>query len=327
MIGQFKDWVARKTASPIEFPVTVFDETLERPEDLEAKLKIIGLFTYRQGFECLPRSTETTDKGWGCLIRTGQMLLHECMRRHGAFKDEQTLREKFRDLPSETEAPFSIHNMVRGICNPNDKFTAGYWSPKQGSDAIKAVVANAHLEKPLLVLQAEGDGQLYNDEIMYSVEEAPTLILVPMRTSLSDRITHTAWATFKHLLSTNLCVGIVGGSPKRSYYFFGTAKGEKALYLDPHQETQKAYVSDATAGIVHETAQTVPQLEWKRIDSSMVVGFYVKDANEWQELSRHIFNIEKTGGDVLLRVADTRGAANTTARDDVESFGSEHSDG
>lgn len=42
----------------------------------------IAWFTYRKGFSPLYGSKSTTDAGWGCMIRTGQMLLHEALLRH-----------------------------------------------------------------------------------------------------------------------------------------------------------------------------------------------------------------------------------------------------
>jgi len=41
----------------------------------------IGWYTYRSGFEPIDGTAMTTDSGWGCMIRTGQMLAAEALKR------------------------------------------------------------------------------------------------------------------------------------------------------------------------------------------------------------------------------------------------------
>lgn len=51
-------------------------------EILEA-FESVTWFTYRRGFEVpLIKSTYTSDAGWGCMLRTGQMLLFQALSKH-----------------------------------------------------------------------------------------------------------------------------------------------------------------------------------------------------------------------------------------------------
>jgi hypothetical protein len=59
-------------------------------------------FTYRK--DMVPIGGLTTDAGWGCMIRTGQMMVHEALRR---LKNHDCI-ELFLDNPS---AKYSIHNI------------------------------------------------------------------------------------------------------------------------------------------------------------------------------------------------------------------------
>lgn len=52
-------------------------------EEITSRNSMITWFTYRKGFtKGLCNTKITSDAGWGCMIRTGQMLVHEALRRH-----------------------------------------------------------------------------------------------------------------------------------------------------------------------------------------------------------------------------------------------------
>lgn len=44
-------------------------------------VRSLGWYTYRSGFEAIEGTTYTSDAGWGCMIRTGQMMAAEALRR------------------------------------------------------------------------------------------------------------------------------------------------------------------------------------------------------------------------------------------------------
>ena len=94
----------------------------------QQELKKVLWFTYREGFSILPcsdprRNSYSSDRGWGCMIRAGQMMLSEVLKRniftingeyhtglveHSLFK----ICEYFSDLnKNPEETPFSIHNV------------------------------------------------------------------------------------------------------------------------------------------------------------------------------------------------------------------------
>jgi hypothetical protein len=296
---------------PLEYPLMVFGCAMADAEALDATLASLFVWTYRADFTApLPRSTLHTDKGWGCLIRTCQMMLSRVLQRHGEFQPTY-----FMD---DAAAPFSIHRLVAAVANPKKAFEPKFWGPTQGCEAIRSTVLEAPLQRRIGVYTASR-GSIYNDEVLFVLKQSPVLILMPVTTNARERITQVVFQLLEHLLASRHCVGVVGGVPKRSYYFVGSA-GQRLLYLDPHVRTQPAYASNDTIGVTQETAATVSCVEWKRLDPSMLIGFYVKNVEEYAELTTHL--LQWGDEDSFFQVEECRGGGRESKAsvDDVETW-------
>jgi len=217
-----RDLFERRKA-PIEYPCSVLSVKLNSKDDLDKELKENWLLlTYRSQFKTpLPRSSLTSDKGWGCLIRTCQMMLAKVLRVHCG----STSATYFRDI-DDPSAPFSIHNFVRAVSSQSHSFEPSFWSPSQGCEALRTTVANAVTRgciKPSLTVFIARGGTISNAEVSFRLEQlGSVLLLVPVRSGIGRNITQTAFMTIELLLKAPQCVGIVGGVPKRSYYIIGT---------------------------------------------------------------------------------------------------------
>ncbi|ESL09155.1 AUT2/APG4/ATG4 cysteine peptidase [Trypanosoma rangeli SC58] len=263
------------------------------------------LFTYRMNFSPLPHSLVTSDKGWGCLARSSQMLLAYAL---WCYSENGCRLEYFRDLDTAEGAPFSLHNMVRAVMKKTDVFSPEYWTPSQGCEAIRCCVNNAvdqRIIPPISVIVCS-QGCLLAREICASLESRPVLILAPMRCGVSRRMTQMMFFSLEYLLHSSACLGVVGGVPNRSYYILGSSC-QQLLYLDPHCMTQNALLScraEEETGIVTATASLIRCVQWDRLDTSCFFGFLVGSLAEWSVLRTRLEELQLQGLDQLLCVSD-----------------------
>ena len=57
-------------------------------------------FTYRRDFQVLAPYSQTSDAGWGCMLRSAQMVLGTCMRRHYLGRDWKFLHHNGKAIPA-----------------------------------------------------------------------------------------------------------------------------------------------------------------------------------------------------------------------------------
>lgn len=157
----------------------------------------------------------------------------------------------------------------------------------------------------------------------------PTLILVGIRLGI-DRVTPAYWEALKATLQLPQSVGIAGGRPSSSHYFFGI-QGDYLFYLDPH-DTRPAlpFHKDPTNFTEKEIdschTRRLRRLPLKEMDPSMLIAFLIKDEDDWKNWRRAIGT---ASGKPVVHVADQEpslhghGTVRKSAVDDVETFDDE----
>jgi len=251
----------------------------------------------------------TTDCGWGCMIRTGQTLLANALLnlhlgRQWRFSGENNethdqIVSWFIDCPSH---PFSIHRIVdKGRILSSKK--AGEWfGPSAAARSIQALCGE--FDAGLKVHIGSNSGDIYENDVFKVAKDKdgnfqPILILLGVRLGI-ENINKLYWSSLKSILQSEESVGISGGRPSSSHYFFGF-QGDYLFYLDPHlpqpallhEDKLENSVSDSTEIISSLDIQSVHTKKLRKIhlsevDPSMLLGFLIKSEDEWLNWKKKI---------------------------------------
>ncbi|CAE7261280.1 ATG4D [Symbiodinium sp. KB8] len=201
----------------------------------------------------------TTDAGWGCMVRTAQMLLaHAWQRALGGpvWADlslpptEQpchpVVLRWFSDLPMDWH-PFSMHQVVNRGKAAYGMRPGEWYGPHKVALVMRDLLARQARQADGFVRCAVAqDATVFIDQLhelcVDASREGSTMqwesalmLWVPLRLGLGPTIDPAFVPFVRRLLSdVPQCVGIVGGTPRHSLYFVGVDPSGKLLYLDPH---------------------------------------------------------------------------------------------
>lgn len=279
--------------------------------------------TYRKGFEPLGPPKLTSDVNWGCMLRSGQMLLAQALvchhlGRHWRRKTAESNRKEylkilqcFGDSPAQ-ECPFSIHNILE-VGAPYGLVAGSWLGPYalcRSLEALAHTVRESIDEKSQCVLPMEihvvsgdADGErggapcICMDDVLSLCSRrdmwTPVLLLVPLVLGLdkvNSRYLPSLWATFTFPQS----LGILGGKPGASTYLVGV-QGDQTFYLDPHEVQQVMIITpeneDADSSSYH--CSGVKKMPLNAIDPSLALGFYCLDQADFEDLCKRASELEK----------------------------------
>eukprot|EP01064_Diplonema_japonicum_P038081 TRINITY_DN9118_c2_g1_i1.p1 TRINITY_DN9118_c2_g1~~TRINITY_DN9118_c2_g1_i1.p1 ORF type:complete len:331 (+),score=36.52 TRINITY_DN9118_c2_g1_i1:80-994(+) len=224
-------------------------------------------FSYRTGLEGMMNGG-TTDMGWGCMHRTGQMLLMRVLQSLGKGKG---CLEYFMD---RREAKYSVHQ----IAEVGEKYGKpfGTWL---GPSTLAFIVRDLFTEAKVEVVL----DQIIDDQAILSHFEnsspTPVLVLIPFMLGL-DRINPENESFLHNCLAAPFSTGLCGGTPNHALYLIGHSHSTSSiLCLDPHT-TQPAFTSISSLGcIASNSLESVSSL-----DTSCLLTFLVKTKDEANDL-------------------------------------------
>lgn len=276
-------------------------------EDFSSRL----WFTYRREFPPIPGTDITTDCGWGCMLRSSQMMLAQAvvthvLGRHWRYRrnnqteaSDYVHRQVVRWFGDRTAdaSPFSLHKLVQ-MGYESGKQAGDWYGPSSAAYILREALEGAcQTEQMLLDLRiyVAQDCTIYLEDVRTLCRGTRSngtplwralIILVPVRLG-GEQLNTTYIPCVKGMLSHPNCIGVIGGRPRHSLYFLGW-QGEKVIYLDPH------YVQEAVDVGTHDFPLDSYHCSWPRkmsfykMDPSCTMGFYCKTEDEFERFVKDV---------------------------------------
>ncbi|XP_043462794.1 cysteine protease ATG4B [Leptopilina heterotoma] len=245
-----------------EEPVWILGKKYNAMKELDAIRKNIQSklwFTYRKNFVPIGGfgSTFTSDKGWGCMLRCGQMVLGQALISLHLGKNwewtPETKDSTYLKILSRFEdrraAPFSIHQIA--LTGASEGKEVGQWfGPNTVAQVLKKLIVydewssitiHVALDNTLIIndvlrqckvegaTTAEADG---NIPLRAPSQWKPLLLLIPLRLGISE-INPIYINALKTSFQFPQSMGVIGGKPNLALYFIGCV-GDEVIFLDPH---------------------------------------------------------------------------------------------
>ncbi|KAK3575303.1 hypothetical protein QTP86_023425 [Hemibagrus guttatus] len=269
--GEFEDfpetsepvWILGKQSNAL----TEKDEILS---DITSRL----WFTYRKNFQAIGGTGPTSDTGWGCMLRCGQMILAEALvRRHlgreWRWVRGQQPREEYMSILNafidKKDSYYSIHQIAQmGV--GEGKSIGQWYGPNTVAQVLKKLsvfdtwsrlAVHVAMDNTVIIeeikrlcmpwLDFERGGYADPLEMNGYMEGAcamaledtavwkPLVLLIPLRLGLSD-INEAYIETLKQCFMMPQSLGVIGGKPNSAHYFIGFVDLEKAYDRVPREE-------------------------------------------------------------------------------------------
>jgi len=304
----------------------ILGQKVDSTQDGEVKQIISKIiwFSYREQFypimeDIFNKSAYTCDRGWGCMLRCGQMLLAQAIKSHLNYSlDPQPVgdAEKYNILSLFQDnildgyiSPFSIQQISR---QAYDYFglKPGEWFKPSNIMVTLSKLKDFHepLDLQNLKICICLDGTVFEDQIAQRVfknhnEEKKEnenfnpeiltqnkwdnslLLFIATKTGL-DEHNPLYLNTITKLMSFKQSIGMLGGKGSRAFYFFGV-QNKDLLYFDPH------WVQDAPSGLetLKQSLSTYFlnkcfQINIKDIDTSVGFGFYIRNQQDYDSFRK-----------------------------------------
>ncbi len=200
-------------------------------------------FTYRKDFPPINATKYTSDAGWGCMLRSVQMLIGQGFLIHFLGRSWSLLDEHLpsshklhREIISwfndrlSNRCPFGLHKLLNIASDKIGKNVGDWFGPGSVILLVRDALENARKYIPLLNninIYVAQDCTIYKQDVLDMCLNKtnefvfnPVIILVSVRLG-GEELNEIYIPTLKLFLEMENCLGIIGGKPKHSLYFIG----------------------------------------------------------------------------------------------------------
>ncbi|KAH7727290.1 CRE-ATG-4.2 protein [Aphelenchoides avenae] len=287
-------WLLGRTYRPQE---SDGDQEFICPEFEEDFVSRIWL-SYREDFECIEGSKATTDCGWGCMLRSAQMMLAHALvllhfgrdwRLKNRWKSE--LSDIIRIFEDRRGSPLGIHALMALAKKKEWDSPIGRWySPSEAISLVRDCASNS--DNPLLRnirMYVSIDNCVARREVEELSEGWSKSVLIFVCVRLGTKhVNKTYEHSLRSLFSFENFLGAIGGRPKHAVYFVGFVGADRLFYLDPHtvqkyqQLGEEQDDDDKKWKTFH--CRKAPTMQMDDMDPSCALGFLVRSHDEFAAL-------------------------------------------
>uniref|UniRef100_A0A671PLY3 Cysteine protease n=1 Tax=Sinocyclocheilus anshuiensis TaxID=1608454 RepID=A0A671PLY3_9TELE len=325
-----------------ENQINLFSEFLEDLPDVDEPVWILGAcydlkeksellsdvrsrlwFTYRKKFSPIGGTGPSSDAGWGCMLRCGQMILAQALVCRHLGRDwrwdpeKRQPKEYHRILHcflDKKDSCYSIHQMAQmGV--GEGKSVGEWYGPNTVAQVLKklalfddwntmAVYVSmdntvviediskclfliSHFKSHLFIYGKEPVNGEKTSSSPLPLDWRPLLLVIPLRMGINS-INPVYIQAFKECFKMPQSCGVLGGKPNLAYYFIGFIDDE-LIYLDPHT-TQQAVDTESGSAVDDQSyhcQRTPHRMKITSLDPSVALGFFCKseeDFDSWCDL-------------------------------------------
>lgn len=255
-------------------------------------------FTYRANFPKLKNTYLTNDIGWGCTIRSGQMLIGNTLLRKkfglNWIYDKNIISNEYHKIiynfQDNYDGIYSIHNLTQFYDCIGQK--AGDWIGPYSFCSILDKISITFLNNKIKFYNFI-DG-IFNYESIEKKDDSSYFLTFPLRLGLNE-INCEYFKNLLFLIKSKYFNGILGGNNKASYFFIGS-HNDDLIYLDPH----KVYQYNIENSIENEYhTSDINYLNISQLSPTLSISFYLDSYDEIKNLINDLVNIPEKKNQII----------------------------